>query len=363
MRRYAPYFYLDTSRFERVIALSDVHGDLDGFLGALSKAGFSERDALIIVGDILEKGERALPLLRKVMEMSAKGNVFMLMGNNDAIFSSWREGAVSDADMLGYLQNVPHSTVFEAARELGLGWDTLEEVTALKNAIFENYKGEIAFLDSLPYIIETKFAVFVHAGLGDGPLCKQEPSVCLSAPEYGIDKHMHDKPVIVGHWPASNYCTDVIRVGPFFNRDTGVISIDGGNSLKSWGQINFLVFRGGKLETVGSFDRLPKIKVLEDQEETKSPTLLIHPKTVLDILEEGEEESLCYLPFLGEKKLIPNRKIYEYRGKYYCFDYTDYKPGLRAGENVALCHSDEYGTLVKKNGTVGYYTGKWERVI
>ncbi|MBQ1767765.1 MAG: hypothetical protein IIZ91_01485, partial [Oscillospiraceae bacterium] len=123
------------------------------------------------------------------------------------------------------------------------------------------------------------------------------------------------------------------------------------------------VFRGGKLETVGSFDRLPKIKVLEDQEETKSPTLLIHPKTVLDILEEGEEESLCYLPFLGEKKLIPNRKIYEYRGKYYCFDYTDYKPGLRTGENVALCHSDEYGTLVKKNGTVGYYTGKWERII
>ena len=360
MTEYAPYFYLDTSRFERVIALSDVHGDLDGFLGALSKAGFSERDALIIVGDILEKGERALPLLRKVMEMSAKGNVFMLMGNNDAIFSSWREGAVSDADMLGYLQNVPHSTIFETARELGLGWDTLEEVTALKNAIFENYKGEIAFLDSLPYIIETEFAVFVHAGLGDGPLCKQEPSVCLSAPEYGIDKRRHKKPVIVGHWPASNYCTDIIRVDPYFNSETGVISIDGGNSLKSWGQINYLVFKDGRLETSGSYDELPKITVLEDQEETKWPTLLIHPKTVLEILEAGEKESLCYLPFLGEKKLIPNRKIYEYRGKHYCYDYTDYKPGLSAGDTASLCQTDEYGALIKKNGVVGYYTGKWK---
>lgn len=360
MRRYAPYYYLDTSRFERVIALSDVHGDLDGFLGALSKAGFSERDALIIVGDILEKGERALPLLRKVMEMSAKGNVFMLMGNNDAIFSSWREGAVSDADMLGYLQNVPHSTVFEAARELGLGWDTLEEVTALKNAIFENYKGEIAFLDSLPYIIETEFAVFVHAGLGDGPLCKQEPSVCLSAPEYGIDKRCHDKPVIVGHWPASNYCTDVIRVDPFFNRDTGVISIDGGNSLKSWGQINYLVFRSGAVAESGYYDSLPKIMVLEAQKESDNPTLLIHPKTLVEIINRGKTETLCFIPAINSEKTIVNEKIYEYRGNCYCWDYTDYKPELAAGDIVSLCQTDEYGTLIKKHGIVGYYTGRWE---
>ncbi len=297
---------------------------------------------------------------RRLLKERIGSGVILLMGNNDAIFSSWREGAVSDADMLGYLQNVPHSTVFEAARELGLGWDTLEEVTALKNAIFENYKGEIAFLDSLPYIIETEFAVFVHAGLGDGPLDKQEPSVCLSAPEYGIDKRRHKKPVIVGHWPASNYCTDIIRVDPYFNSETGVISIDGGNSLKSWGQINYLVFKDGRLETSGSYDELPKITVLEDQEETKWPTLLIHPKTVLEILEAGEKESLCYLPFLGEKKLIPNRKIYEYRGKHYCYDYTDYKPGLSAGDTASLCQTDEYGALIKKNGVVGYYTGKWK---
>ena len=170
MCKFAKYRFLDTSRFERVIVLSDVHGDADGFKAVLDKSCFSEKDALIIVGDILEKGGSGLPLLHHVMELAKTGRVFMVLGNNDALFIDWRDGITSDEAMLNYTRIVTNCTLFEMGRELSLPWNTLEELKTLKKAIFYHYADEIAFLDSLPHIIETDFAVFVHAGLDDRPL-------------------------------------------------------------------------------------------------------------------------------------------------------------------------------------------------
>lgn len=352
--------FVDTSCFERVIVLSDIHGDLEGFKGVLDKARFSEKDALIIVGDILEKGQKCLPLLRFVIELSETGRVFMLLGNNDVLLADWRDGYASDEAILNYTKIVENSTIFEMGRELSLPWGTLDELQKLKREIFTHYSDEIAFLDSLPHIIETEFAVFVHGGLDDCPLTEQDQSICLSKPHFGTEKRCFSKPVIVGHWPASNFCEKVIDVNPFINRESNIISIDGGNSLKSWGQINYLVFRSGAIEEYGYFDRLPRIRVLEAQKENESPTLLIHPRTLVKIRSKGETESLCFLPAINSEKTILNEKIYEYRGNFYCWDYTDYKLELNAGETVTLCQTDEYGALVKKNGIVGYYTGKWE---
>ena len=39
----------------RILAVSDIHGELDYFKGLLEKIGFGAGDALIIVGDMLEK--------------------------------------------------------------------------------------------------------------------------------------------------------------------------------------------------------------------------------------------------------------------------------------------------------------------
>lgn len=360
MCKFAKYRFLDTSRFERVIVLSDVHGDADGFKAVLDKSCFSEKDALIIVGDILEKGGSGLPLLHHVMELAKTGRVFMVLGNNDALFIDWRDGITSDEAMLNYTRIVTNCTLFEMGRELSLPWNTLEELKTLKKAIFYHYADEIAFLDSLPHIIETEFAVLVHAGLDDRPLFEQKPETCLSKPHFGTDKHRFDKTVIVGHWPASNYCESIINVAPYYNDVSNIISIDGGNSLKSWGQINYLVFRSGAVAESGYYDSLPKIRVLEAQKESDNPTLLIHPKTLVEIINRGKTETLCFIPAINSEKTIVNEKIYEYRGNCYCWDYTDYKPELAAGDIVSLCQTDEYGTLIKKHGIVGYYTGRWE---
>ena len=41
----------------RVLAVSDIHGNLPFLRGVLDKAGFSPADVLVLLGDLFEKGE------------------------------------------------------------------------------------------------------------------------------------------------------------------------------------------------------------------------------------------------------------------------------------------------------------------
>ena len=51
----------------RILAVSDIHGNLPYFDGLLKKAGFGADDTLIIAGDFLERGDYCLATLRRVM--------------------------------------------------------------------------------------------------------------------------------------------------------------------------------------------------------------------------------------------------------------------------------------------------------
>ena len=67
----------------RVLVLSDIHGNRDFFWSLLHALDFSPEDELILLGDLLEKGEESLTLLREVMELTKTHRVHMLCGNCD----------------------------------------------------------------------------------------------------------------------------------------------------------------------------------------------------------------------------------------------------------------------------------------
>ena len=54
----------------RIIAVSDIHGNLPFFLGLMEKISLTPDDILVLVGDMLEKGQQSLPLLRHLMQLS-----------------------------------------------------------------------------------------------------------------------------------------------------------------------------------------------------------------------------------------------------------------------------------------------------
>lgn len=351
--------YADLNQYERTIVVSDIHGDNKGFLGTLQRAGFGPRDALVIVGDILEKGKHSLELLRTVMRYVQAGNVYMIAGNNDIIFSEWYNDEVTDEEIYGYMKACENITLREMARELGMGWQTLDEVRALKHAIQKHYAAELAFLDALPHILETEHFILVHAGLKPGPLNGQDRDYCLTAKSFGSQTHRFEKPVIVGHWPASNYSELIVNVNPYFNWNTNVISIDGGNSLKRWHQINYLILRGDKID-FGAYDDMPRFCALDSQEASKDPLTLEFPRTEVEVLQEREAESVCFVPALDREMIVPNNQLYIYKGKRYRYNLTTYHLPVQAGEVLSCCDVEPQGLLAKRDGIVGYYTGRYE---
>ena len=76
----------------RVIAVSDVHGNLPFLKGVLEKVHFSPSDVLIIVGDLLEKGRYSLDTLRYVMKLQKSHTVYTLCGNCDYIDCMFLKG-------------------------------------------------------------------------------------------------------------------------------------------------------------------------------------------------------------------------------------------------------------------------------
>lgn len=364
---YAPVRHIDFGSCRRVIAVSDIHGDYNGFQGVLKKLNFTALDALVIVGDILEKGPASLKLLREIIRLSKQGNVFVTVGNNDILFQEWYSGEITEKEVLWYMHSRKNSILIEMAYELCMPFETLEDIAALKCAVKEHYTKELAFLDKLPYIIDSNIATFVHAGLSAANIHKQDKHYCLTAKAFG-KKELTDadgqpfqfkKPLVVGHWPASNYHNDIINVNPYFNQKTNVYSIDGGNSMKLWQQINYLIFKNNVIHT-GYYDSLPKIEILETQTATNEPITLTFPNTLLEIKEKKNKKSICYLPYLDRQMTIADSSIYTYKGQMYSSDFTTYYLPLHVHDIVSLCENMEDEILVKKDGIVGKYKGKYE---
>ena len=356
----ATVFYADFSSFSRIIAISDVHGDSDGFDALLQKLNFSNQDALVITGDILERGPNSLKLLQIVIRLSKNGNIFTVIGNNDTPFLNWLRVEVEDEAVCAWMHQRSHSMFLDVAEALALPYETADQVSFLRQTAVRVFSEEFAFLDRLPHIIDSPVATFVHAGLQPGPLEMQDVSFCIMSKAFGEQTHRFSKPVVVGHWPASNYSGSIIDVNVHYLSDTNVYCIDGGNSMKEWAQINYLIFHKDGTTETGYHDALAEIRLLDPQEETPSPVTLLFPHTMLTVLDEKDGISTCYIPYLDQQLPIPSEQVYEYFGSHYCWDFTTYYPPVQSGDIVSLCRAEGHELVIKRNGIVGKYRGRYE---
>ena len=104
----------------RVIAVSDIHGNLPFFLGLMEDISLTPDDILVLVGDLLEKGADSLGLLHRVMALAEEHTVYAVCGNCDELVYRF---AYSDGTDEGwerfyrsYLPQHPESAVWQFAR-------------------------------------------------------------------------------------------------------------------------------------------------------------------------------------------------------------------------------------------------------
>ncbi len=348
---------------KRILVISDIHGNVPYFEGVLRKAGFSDRDELVIDGDFLEKGEESLRMLRILMELSRRGNTHVLLGNCDDWYElfrpAWRDE--DDEKVMQYVLWRKSGLLWDMCNAAGLDPFEMGDFTAAKQQLLRAFPREWAFLRDLPHAIETERFVFAHAGMRpDIPLREHRASELSKVDHFlTLDRHF-SKWVIVGHWPVVLYGTDKVCANPIVDREKRIVSIDGGCVLKDDGQLNCLVIPHRDSEDFGftAYDPFPERTVLDDQEEGERSYYIRWGDSTVEVLERGEEFSRCRHRRTGYEMDILTKYLFTGNTITDCNDSTDYVLPLKEGDRVRVVEESSRGYLVKHKGVSGWYRGR-----
>ena len=122
--------------------IADIHGEYDLFVQLLNKIRFSLEDNIIICGDIIDKGQDSVKLLKLIKSMP---NARCVIGNHEYVFLSRYHHLMEQSpdDFDGVLNNLK---------------DYFEDGYLLDYDVLD-------WLESLPYYIEEEDFICVHAGV------------------------------------------------------------------------------------------------------------------------------------------------------------------------------------------------------
>ena len=312
----------------RVIAVSDIHGNLPFFQALMDQIRLSPEDILVLVGDMLEKDEL-----------------------DEHFFSV-------------YLPQHPESTLRQMAREGG--FEQLEDLPRLREDLRRAFPRERAWLASLPTILETEHLVFVHGGI---PSLERMEELdrwrCMKNDDFLGQGRSFPKWVIVGHWPVTLYDPNIPSAAPILLRDRKIASIDGGCVLKLDGQLNALILPSEDSEEFSwdAFDGLPVAVALDGQSPSSDSVNVRWGRSGLELLEKGEDTSLCRHLETGRVLPILNRYLRRGPNGLWCEDSTDYALPVSPGDRLTVVASTSQGYLCKKEGRTGWYYGRLSDIL
>ena len=349
----------------RVLAVSDIHGNLPFFRGVLKKARFSPKDVLVLVGDLFEKGEESLKLLRFLMELEKTHTIYPLCGNCDHLDLLFLEGRAGIDEGLWPVFRTwdRRSLMLQMGEELGLYPQGPEDLPQLRQAILEQMPQEVAYLRSMAHILEAGRYIFVHGGIDREEDMESLPAYgCMKNDNFVGQGRQFCHWVVVGHWPVTLYRTDIAVARPWIKADQHIVSIDGGCVLKVDGQLNALIIPDVTAEEMDyvAYDGLPVVVAREEQPASRNPLNIRWSDSVVEVLEEREDVCWCRHVSTGRNMWILRDYLYvrDSDGLLHCEDSTDYELPVRAGDRLALVAQCSRGYLVKKDGVTGWYRGE-----
>ena len=350
---------------QRIIAVSDIHGNLSYFRGLLEKVGFGGDDALVVVGDFLEKGPDSLGTLRALMALCRGGNVYPLCGNCDC----WADvidnaGPEGYQRLLHYMLYTRYGLFYEMFLREGipLGEDT--DMAAAIALLRPRYAAEWDFLRALPTAVETPHYLFVHGGVRpDIPFDQQRSGECMKLDNFRSHGWRFPKWIIVGHWPVTLYLEDHVCASPIIDRPEKTISIDGGCVLKDDGQLNALLIPSEGSEDFRTvyYDPFPLRTAKTAQAPSARSYYIRWGDNAVEVLSRDGEFSRCRHIRTGYEMDILTRYLATGGdGVTRANDCSDYELAVRPGDALGIIETTSRGYYVKNNGTSGWYHGELE---
>lgn len=344
---------------QRVIAISDIHGNLVVFQKLLEKVGFCKHDILILVGDMLEKGPRNLDTLHYIMELGKSYEVYPVLGNCDTVLLSLLRPEENER-LKAYLLT-RKSTIHEMYQRLGREIHESTDMVELKQVICEHYQEELRWIQDLPHILVAGNYYFAHAALKSENFNENSMQDVICDDAFFNQEHQFSHTVVVGHMPVVLYDAKVSRCNPIFDRTKNIISIDGGNVIKMDGQLNALLIPDVHSDQVSydSMDLLSRAVVKEARRpdpDQKSINVRWSDGAV-EVLRKETEFSYCRHCSTGYKLWILNESLTQYAGTTWAEEGTDYILPVEVGDILSVVKKTSRGYLVKKDGVVGWYDG------
>lgn len=335
------------------MAVSDIHGHLDLFDRLLEQMRYQPgEDALVVIGDLVQRGAQNLGVVRRCMELAKLPNVTVLQGNNDRFVLSDRYERLLEV-LQYYKERTFHG---EIAKELGLPLPTTaEEMKSLCERARAAYPEEHAFLAERPHILETERFLFAHAGLASEALDQQELKYVIEQDRF-FEKgtHVFHKMLLVGHWPVANYRTDTLSNAPLYSREKHVLSIDGGNGVKQFGQLNGVILDNETGTWSWGFTDEYETIPAPCSQAAQPGAVVTWPENYVDILESFESYSRCRVWKTGAVLEIPNEFLYQDEGTVRTSDITSSRLQIQKGEPISVIWRSKDRMLIMKNGEAGF---------
>ncbi len=350
----------------RLLAISDIHGRCDLLEKVLERADLQEGDLLVVVGDVIERGPQSLKSLHKVMQVCESGRAIFLMGNMDA-HKLWQIETDTDdvaREMHLWATDPAGSFFAEMCREIGLKYDTVEQLKAAKPLVRSAFARELDFIRSAPTILDTPHWLFVHGGLPDADYVKlsgTEAFACMKFDAFPVRGPRMAKPTVVGHYPVDLYRDAPVRIDPYWCEEKNVLSIDGGCGLREEAQLNCVRLFPGAEFTHFAEDGLPEIIALDGQETRAATAHFRWPHGAATLLEQGEGCALVEQEGTGRRVWVPDNmwRVDDDDPDWISVNnMSDACLAIAPGDRLKLIAQTGCGAYVKKDGVSGWYQGR-----
>ncbi len=345
---------VNTDGYQRLIAVSDLHGNLELLRRLLEKVQFGERDLLLFVGDYVERGPQNAATLDYVMELAQKPNVFCLAGNFERFLPDLMDKGYEHFEK--YCKNRPTNLWLDWAAELGLEGYPEAEYNSRVAAVKEHSKARLDWMRGLPAVLETNRILFVHAGVEEREDWQNGEVGNTTRNQTFLQngRNLTGKWVVVGHMPAYN----AARVPPsnrvLIDRERKIIGIDGGCGVKEVYQLNALMISLEGDEPrfcYESVDDFPRVKVKKSWRGENTWELQdMWPHYRLELLRKGEYFTFCRLKNTNRCGYVKNEHMnWEDGSWWYRISSVSHLLTVEEGETVALLDSSCKGFALVKN--------------
>lgn len=219
-----------TTDMKRTLVIADIHGCYKEFLALLEKAAYQpEKDRLIILGDMIDRGKQSLEVVEHIMALKQTHDVIVIGGNHEELFCNWYEESFNREHI--YVKNGGWKTIHSYCKPFGV----YGKVPATKLVFQRHYSEHVAFFKNLPDYFEDEAAIYVHAGidltLQDWHLTPKETFRWIRE-DFWNKANNTGKIIVFGHTPTCFLHEESgIKSFAIWQSEDGKVGIDGGCSM------------------------------------------------------------------------------------------------------------------------------------